>query len=75
MKKIEPADPLRDEVEEAQRKLEAEFDNDPAKLLAHFEEAQKRYVDRLISRHVAGRVAKHAWGETANEAGTGQSTA
>lgn len=57
MKKIEPADPLLDEVEEAQRRLEAEFDNDPAKLLAHYEEAQKRYAGRLISRHVAGRAA------------------
>ncbi len=36
MKKIEPADPLLDEVEAAQRKLEAEFGNDPAKLLAHY---------------------------------------
>ena len=56
MRKYEPADPLLNEVEAAQRKLEAEFDNDPAKLLAHYEEAQKRYAHRLISRHVAGRV-------------------
>ena len=58
MKKKELADPLLDEVEAAQRKLEAEFGNDPAKLLAYFEEQQKRYAHRLISRHVAGRVAE-----------------
>jgi antitoxin (DNA-binding transcriptional repressor) of toxin-antitoxin stability system len=54
----EAADPLLDEVEAAQRKLDAEFDNDPAKLRAHYEEAQKRYADRLISRHAAGWVAE-----------------
>lgn len=32
MKKKEPADPLLDEIETAQRRFEAEFDNDPAKL-------------------------------------------
>ena len=53
MKKIEPTDPLLDEVEEAQRKLEAECDNDPAKLLAHYQEVQKRHAHRLVSRHVA----------------------
>lgn len=58
MKKIEPADPLLDEVEAAQRKLEAEFGNDPAKLLAHYEEVQKHYVHRLVSRHAAGRIAE-----------------
>lgn len=57
MKNFEP-DPLLDEVEAAQRRLEAEFDNDPAKLRAHYEEVQKRYADRLISRHAAGRVAE-----------------
>jgi hypothetical protein len=60
MKKIEPTDPLLDEFEEAQRKLEAEFDNDPAKLLAHFEEVQKRHAHKLVSRHVASRVATQA---------------
>lgn len=75
MKKMEPADPLLDEVEEAQRRLEAEFDNDPAKLLAHYEEVQKRYAHRLISRHVAGRVAGHADAETVSELKQGKSAA
>jgi hypothetical protein len=75
MKKIEAADPLLDEVEAAQRRLEAEFDNDPAKLLAHFEEVQKRYAHRLVSRHVAGRVVEHPQTGTANEAETGESAA
>ena len=57
MKNAPSADPLLDEVEEAQRKLEAEFDNDPAKLLAHFEEMQKRHAQRLVSRHVMGPVS------------------
>lgn len=64
MKKIEPVDPLLDEVEEAQRKLEAEFDADPAKLLAHYDEVQKRYAHKLVSRHVAGRVATQAAAQT-----------
>lgn len=64
MKKIDPADPFLDEVEEAQRKLEAEFDNDPAKLLAHYEEVQKHHAHRLVSRHVAARVASQAAAET-----------
>lgn len=71
----EVSDPLLDEVEEAQRKLEAEFDNDPAKLLVHYEEVQKRNTDRLVSRHMAGRVAKHAHAEAASEAETGNSAA
>ncbi|WP_420125652.1 hypothetical protein [Longimicrobium sp.] len=57
MKKIGPADPLLDEVEEAQRKLEAEFDNDPAKLLAHYEEVQKLHAHRLVSRHATGPIS------------------
>lgn len=68
MTTIEPADPLLDEVEEAQRKLEAEFDDDPATLLAYYEETQKRCADRLVSRHVRGGVAKHAHAETVSEA-------
>lgn len=52
----EAADPLL--AEEAQRKLEAEFGNDPAKLLAHYEEVQNRNAHRLVSRHVADRVAE-----------------
>jgi hypothetical protein len=67
MKNTERPDPLLDEVEEAQRKLEAEFDNDPAKLLAYYEEEQKRYADRLISRHVRGRIAKQTPAEAAIE--------
>jgi hypothetical protein len=57
MKKSESADPLLDEVEEAQRKHEAKFDNDPMKLLAHFEEVQRRNAHRLVSRHVARPVS------------------
>ncbi|HEX6368775.1 MAG TPA: hypothetical protein VF006_07580 [Longimicrobium sp.] len=68
MKKIKPADPLLEEVEEAQRRLEAEFDNDPAKLAAHYEELQKRYAHRLISRHVHARVADQAPTKPVSEA-------
>lgn len=68
MKKIKPADPLLEEVEEAQRRLEAEFDNDPAKLAAHYEELQKRYADRLISRHAHARVSRQDPSKPANEA-------
>jgi hypothetical protein len=57
MKKAESADSLPDDVEEAQRMLEAEFDNDPAKLLAHYEEVQKHHAHRLVSRHVARPVS------------------
>jgi hypothetical protein len=74
MKKIEPTDPLLDEVEEAQRKLEGEFDNDPAKLLAHYQEAQKRYAHRLVSRHAADRIAEQSPTETASKATTGKPT-
>lgn len=51
MKKAHPIDPLLDEVEAAQRRLETEYDHDPAKLLASYLEGQKQYADRLISRH------------------------
>lgn len=55
MKNSEPADPLLDEVEEAQRRLEAEFDNDPAKLLAHYQEEQRRHAHRMVTRPVRDR--------------------
>lgn len=58
MKKTACVDQLLNEVAEAQRKPEAELDNDPAKLLAHYKEVQKRYADRLIRRCAPDRVRK-----------------
>lgn len=54
MKKTRVSDPLLDEVEEAQRRVEAEYDNDPAKLLASYLEEQELYADRLIRRPKTG---------------------
>ncbi|HYR06497.1 MAG TPA: hypothetical protein VEQ60_01935 [Longimicrobium sp.] len=73
MKRIDPADPLLDEVAEAQRKLEAEFGNDPAKLLAYYQEAQKRYPGRL--RRATDRITEQSPTETASEAKPGKPTA
>lgn len=64
MKKIDPADSLLDEVEEAQRKPDAEFDNDPAKVLAHDEQVHKRHAHRLVRRHVADRTVITVAAET-----------
>lgn len=75
MKKIEPVDPLLNEVDEAQRKLEAEFGNDPAKLLVHYQEAQKRRAGTLISSRAADRIAEQSPAESAGEATPGKPTA
>jgi hypothetical protein len=54
MKKAQPNDPLLDEVEAAQRRVEAEYGNDPSKLLASYLEEQEQHVDRLIRRPKSG---------------------
>lgn len=54
MKKLEENDPLLDEVEEAQRRVEAEYDHNPAALLASYLEEQKQYSGRLIRRPKTG---------------------
>lgn len=54
MKKVQPNDPLLDEVEEARRRVEAEHGNDPSRLLASYIEEQKLHADRLIRRPRSG---------------------
>lgn len=54
MKKAQPNDPLLDEVEEAQRRVEAEYDHEPSRLLASYLEEQKQYKGRLVRRPKSG---------------------
>jgi len=54
MRKMHASDPLLDEVEEAQRRVEAEYGNDPSRLLASYLEEQERYTGPLIRRQQSG---------------------
>lgn len=40
-------DPLIDDVRRVKREISAEFDHDPAKLIAYLTEYQKQFADRL----------------------------
>lgn len=40
-------DPLIDDVRRVKREISAEFDHDPAKLIAFLTEYQKQFADRL----------------------------
>jgi hypothetical protein len=40
-------DPLIDDVRRVKREISAEFDHDPAKLIAFLTEYQKEFADRL----------------------------
>jgi hypothetical protein len=42
------ADDAVEEVREIRRKISAQFDHDPVKLVEHYMEQQKQYADRLI---------------------------
>jgi hypothetical protein len=44
----ELSDPVIDEVRAIRRRISAQFDHDPVKLVAHYIELQKRHADRLI---------------------------
>lgn len=50
-------DPVIDEIREIRHRISARFDHDPAQLVAHYMEQQKKYQDRLIvSQPVAENV-------------------
>jgi len=42
------SDPAIDEIREVRHRISAQFDHDPARLVAHYMELQKQYEDRLI---------------------------
>jgi len=44
----ELSDPVIDEIRAVRSRISAQFDHDPAKLVAHYMELQKRHADRLI---------------------------
>jgi hypothetical protein len=41
-------DAVIEEVRAVRRRISARFDHDPARLVAYYEELQKRYQDRLL---------------------------
>ena len=43
-----PDDPVIDEIREIRRRISAQFDHDPARLVAYYMELQQQYKDRLI---------------------------
>ncbi len=47
MKEIE-SDPVIDEIREVRRRISAQFDHNPSKLVAHYMEIQKQRKDRLV---------------------------
>jgi hypothetical protein len=42
------ADDVVEEVREIRRRISAELDDDPAKIVAHYIEYQKQFGDRLV---------------------------
>lgn len=46
--KLNPSDPVIDEIREVRHRISKQFDHDPARLVAHYMELQERYRDRLI---------------------------
>jgi hypothetical protein len=42
------SDPVIDEIRAVRRRISAQFDHDPDKLVKHYMELQKRHADRLI---------------------------
>ena len=42
------SDPVIEEIRAVRRRISAQFDHDPDKLVAHYMELQKQYADRLI---------------------------
>lgn len=61
MKEIE-SDPVIDEIREIRHRISAQFNHDPAKLVAYYMELQKQYEDRLIKPE---KVAEHNGTKTA----------
>lgn len=53
-------DPLLDEVDEARRRILAECDNDPEKVLQSYLEDQKQFADRLVNYSNEPRPGKSA---------------
>jgi hypothetical protein len=49
------ADDVIEEVREIRRKISAQFDHDPVKLVEHYMELQKRHADRLIDQRTSKR--------------------
>jgi hypothetical protein len=47
MKEIN-SDPVIDEIREIRHRISAQFDHNPAKLVAHYMEIQKKRKDRLV---------------------------
>jgi len=60
MKQME-SDPAIDEIREVRHRISAQFNHDPAKLVAHYMELQKQYEDRLIKPE---KLAEHAGSRT-----------
>ena len=42
------SDPVIDEVRAIRQRISARFDHDPARLIAYYQELQKRYADRVL---------------------------
>lgn len=61
--KAEPwteADDVIEEVREIRRRISAQFDHDPAKLVEHYIEQQKQYADRLVRVPDSGKNGQSA---------------
>jgi hypothetical protein len=54
------ADDVVEEVREIRRRISAEFDDDPDKIVQHYMEYQKQFADRLVDYDKADRKGKSA---------------
>jgi hypothetical protein len=43
-----PTDPVIDEIRVVRRRISQEFGHDPAKLVAHYQQLQQKFRDRLF---------------------------
>lgn len=46
--KPDSSDPVIDEIRELRRKISAKFGHDPERLVAYYQELEKKHADRMI---------------------------
>jgi hypothetical protein len=54
------ADDVIEEVREIRRRISAQFDDDPGKLIAHLMELDKQYADRMLKAPERDKKGKSA---------------
>jgi hypothetical protein len=51
------SDPVIDEIRAVRQRISARFDHNPARLIAYYQELQRRYADRMLDATTATKEA------------------